>query len=41
MLQRLLRHTMMEMTIRYTWVLGFEDVFRRHVMASPVDRMVK
>ena len=21
--------------------LGFEDVFKRHVMASPVDRMVR
>lgn len=25
---------------RYTQALGFDDVFRRHVMASPVDRLI-
>ncbi len=24
----------------YTQTLGFEDVFKRHVMASPVDRLI-
>ena len=27
-------------TRRYTQALGFEDVFKRHVLASPVDRLV-
>ncbi|MFC1952130.1 tyrosine-type recombinase/integrase [Chloroflexota bacterium] len=40
-LQIALGHTTLEMTRRYTQALGFEDVFKRHVMASPVDRLVK
>ena len=32
---------MLEMTRRYTQALGFDDVFKRHVMASPLDRLVK
>jgi hypothetical protein len=39
MLQRLLGHTTLEMTRKYTQALGCEDVFKRHVIASPVDRM--
>jgi len=27
------------MTRRYTQALGFEDVFKRHVLASPVDNI--
>jgi site-specific recombinase XerD len=38
-LQIALGHTTLEMTRRYTQALGFEDVFKRHVMASPVDRL--
>ncbi len=40
MLQRLLGLTTLEMTRRYTQALGFEDVFKRHVVASPVDRLI-
>ncbi len=40
-LQIALGHTTLEMTRRYTQALGFEDVFRRHVVASPVDRLVR
>ena len=40
-LQIALGHSTLEMTRRYTQALGFEDVFKRHVMASPVDRLVK
>ena len=40
-LQMALGHSTLEMTRRYTQALGFEDVFKRHVMASPVDRLVK
>jgi hypothetical protein len=29
------------MTRRYTQALGFDDVFKRHIVASPVDRLVK
>jgi hypothetical protein len=37
-----LGHTTLEMTRKYTQALGFEDVFKRHVMASrPVDRLIK
>ncbi|GAI02760.1 unnamed protein product, partial [marine sediment metagenome] len=38
-LQIALGHPTLEMTRRYTQALGFEDVFKRHVLASPVDRM--
>jgi site-specific recombinase XerD len=40
-LQIALGHTTLEMTWRYTQALGFDDVFKRHVMASPVDRLVR
>jgi len=40
-LQIALGHTTLEMTRRYTQALGFEDVFKRHIMASPVDRLVR
>ena len=40
-LQIALGHTTLEMTRKYTQALGFEDVFKRHVMASPVDRLIK
>ena len=40
-LQRALGHPTLEMTRRYTQALGFDDVFKRHVMASPVDRLAK
>ena len=40
-LQIALGHTTLEMTRKYTQALGFEDVFKRHVMASPVDRLVR
>ncbi|MFC2051562.1 tyrosine-type recombinase/integrase [Chloroflexota bacterium] len=40
-LQMSLGHSTLEMTRRYTQALGFEDVFKRHVMASPVDRLIK
>ena len=36
-----LGHSTLEMTRRYTQVLGFDDVFKRHVLASPVDRLAK
>ncbi|MFC1952150.1 tyrosine-type recombinase/integrase [Chloroflexota bacterium] len=39
-LQIALGYTTLEMTRKYTQALGFEDVFKRHVMASPVDRFV-
>ncbi len=32
-------HKTLEMTRRYTQALGFDDVFKRHVTASPVDRV--
>jgi len=38
-LQMALGHSTLEMTRRYTQALGFEAVFKRHVMASPVDHM--
>jgi site-specific recombinase XerD len=38
-LQIALGHTTLEMTRRYTQALGFDDVFKRHVVASPVDRL--
>lgn len=41
MFQRLLEHTTLEMTRRYTQALGFDDVFKRHVVASSVDRLVR
>jgi site-specific recombinase XerD len=37
-LQLALGHSTLEMTRRYTQALGFEDVFKRHIEASPVDR---
>ena len=40
-LQIALGHSTLEMTRRYTQALGFEDVFKRHVLASPVDRLAK
>jgi len=36
-----LGHTTLEMTRRYTQALGFDDVFKRHVQASHVVRLVK
>ena len=39
-LQIALGHTTLEMTRRSTQALGFEDVFKRHVLASPVDRLI-
>jgi site-specific recombinase XerD len=40
-LQIALGHSTLEMTRRYTQALGFEDVFKRHVLASPVDRLMR
>jgi site-specific recombinase XerD len=40
-LQIALGHSTLEMTRRYTQALGFDDVFKRHVVASPVDRLVR
>ena len=40
-LQIALGHTTLEMTRKYTQALGFEDVFKRHIIASPVDRLVR
>ena len=40
-LQIALGHSTLEMTRRYTQALGFEDVFKRHAAASPVDRLIK
>ncbi|MFC2013130.1 tyrosine-type recombinase/integrase [Chloroflexota bacterium] len=40
-LQMALGHSTLEMTRRYTQALGFEDVFKRHTLASPVDRLAK
>jgi hypothetical protein len=37
----LFSHTTLEMTRRYTQALGFDDVFKRHVLASPVDRLIR
>lgn len=34
-------HSTLEMTRRYTQALGFDDVYKRHVVASPVDRLMK
>ncbi len=39
-LQLALGHTTLEMTRRYTQALGFDDVFKWHVIASPVDRLI-
>ena len=38
-LQIALGHSTLKMTRRYTQALRFEDVFKRHVLASPVDRL--
>jgi len=40
-LQIALGHSTLEMTRRYTQALGFDDVFKRHVLASPVDRAIR
>ena len=40
-LQIALGHTTLEMTRRYTQALGFDDVFKRHVLASPIDNLFK
>jgi integrase/recombinase XerC len=40
-LQIALGHTTLEMTRRYTQALGFDDVYKRHMVASPVDRLMK
>jgi len=40
-LQIALGHTTLEMTRRYTQALGFDDVYKRHISASPVDRLMK
>ena len=40
-LQIALGHTTLEMTRRYTQALGFDDVYKRHMVASPVDNMEK
>jgi hypothetical protein len=34
-----LGHTTLEMTRKYTQALGFEDVFKKHIIASPIDRI--
>lgn len=39
-LQIALGHSTLEMTRRYTQALGFDDVFKRHVIASPVNRLI-
>jgi len=36
-----LGHSALEITRRYTQSLGFDDVFRRHIQASPVDRLIR
>ena len=38
-LQATLGHSSLEMTRRYCQALGFEDVFKEHEMASPVDNV--
>ena len=38
-LQSSLGHSSLEMTRRYCQALGFEDVFKEHEMASPVDNL--
>ena len=40
MLEGGLGRASLEMTRRYIQALGFDDVFKRHVLASPVDRLV-
>ncbi|MFC2069362.1 tyrosine-type recombinase/integrase [Chloroflexota bacterium] len=40
-LQIALGHTTLEMYRRYTQALGFKDVFKKHILASPVNRMIK
>ena len=40
-LQIALGHSTFGMTRRYTQALGFDDVFKRHVLASPVDRAIR
>ena len=39
--QYALGHSSLAMTRHYTQALGFEDVFKKHQMASPVDNAVK
>ena len=40
-LQAALGHSSLEMTRRYCQALGFEDVFKAHEIASPVDNILK
>ena len=40
-LQSTLGHSSLEMTRRYCQALGFEDVFREHELASPIDNVIK
>ncbi len=40
-LQASLGHSSLEMTRRYCQALGFEDVFKEHEIASPVDNALK
>ena len=40
-LQAALGHSSLEMTRRYCQALGFEDVFKAHEIASPVDNVLK
>jgi len=39
--QYALGHSSLEMTRRYCQALGFEDVFKRHEVASPIDNVLK
>ena len=40
-LQATLGHSSLEMTRRYCQALGFEDAFKEHEMASPIDNALK
>ena len=40
-LQAALGHNSLEMTRRYCQALGFEDVFREHEIASPIDNALR
>ena len=37
----MLGHTTLQIDRGDIQALGFEDVFKRHVMASPVDRLIR
>ena len=39
--QYALGHSSLEMTRRYCQALGFEDVFKKHEIASPIDNVLK